>query len=184
MVKNIEYLEKSFNEAEKFRNSGNFVKAISIFLKIIKENNNFEPALNNIANCYFQLNEFELAEKYFLECLKINENNLTTLNNLGLLYLKNKNFKKSLSIFNASFTKNNNQEKVAEKIVYCLTELNLIEEVDKICKKLLENFPNNKIILSYNRKNLFKIGKHEEALKAYRKETGVIELNNDEVNLV
>jgi len=184
MAKNIEYLEKSFNEAEKLRNNGNFKEAISIFLKIIKENNNFEPALNNIANCYFQLNKYQLAERYFLECLKINENNLTTLNNLGMLYLKNKNFKKSLSIFNVSFTKNNNQEKVAEKIVYCLTQLNLIKELDKICKKLIEIFPNNKIILSYNRKNLFKIGNHEEALKVYRKETGVIELNNDDVNIV
>ena len=144
MIKNIEYLEKSFNKAEKLRNSGNFPKAISIYLKIIKENNNFEPALNNIANCYFQLNEYVIAEKYFLKCLKINENNLTTLNNLGLLHLKNKNFKKSLSIFNDSFTKDNNQEKVAEKIVYCLTELNLIKEVDNICKQLIEIFPNNK----------------------------------------
>jgi tetratricopeptide (TPR) repeat protein len=184
MVNNLEYLEKKFNEAEKLRNNGNFLEAINIFSKIIKENNNFEPALNNIANCYFQLNEYELAEKYFLKCLKINENNLTSLNNLGLLHLRNKNFKKSLSIFNVSFTKNSNQEKVAEKIVYCLTELNLIKEIDSICKKLIKIFPNNKIILSYNRKNLFKIGKHEEALKAYRKETGVIELNNDDVNLV
>ena len=56
--------------------------------------------------------------------------------------------------------------------------------MDKTCKQLIEVFPNNKIILSYNRKNLFKIGKHEEALKAYRKETGVIELNDDKVNIV
>ena len=184
MTKNKEELERSFNEAERLRNSGNFMEAINIFLNILKDNKNFEPALNNIANCYFQLNEYAIAEKYFSKCLKINENNLTTLNNLGLLHLKNKNFKKSLSIFNDSFTKDNNQEKVAEKIVYCLTELNLIKEVDNICKQLIEIFPNNKIILSYNRRNLFKIGKHEEALKAYKNETGVIELNNEEVNII
>ena len=89
-----------------------------------------------------------------------------------------------MSIFNDSFKKNNTQEKVAEKIVYCLTELSLIQELDKTCKQLIEVFPNNKIILSYNRRNLFKIGKHEEALKAYRKETGIIELNDDKVNIV
>ena len=184
MTNNKGELERSFNEAERLRNSGNFTEAINIFLNILKDNKNFEPALNNIANCYFQLNEYAIAEKYYLECLKINENNLTTLNNLGFLHLKNKNFKKSLSIFNDSFKKNNTQEKVAEKIVYCLTELSLIQEVDKTCKQLIEVFPNNKIILSYNRKNLFKIGKHEEALKAYRKETGVIELNDDKVNII
>ena len=184
MIKNKEELEKNFNEAERLRNNGNFTDAINIFLNILKYYKNFEPALNNIANCYFLLNKYTIAEKYYLECLKINENNLTTLNNLGLLHLKNKNFKKSLSFFNDSFTKDNNQEKVAEKIVYCLAELNLIKEVDNICKQLIEIFPNNKIILSYYRRNLFKIGKHEEALKMYRKETGIIELNNEEVNII
>ena len=88
MIKNKEELEKNFNEAERLRNNGNFTDAINIFLNILKYYKNFEPALNNIANCYFQLNKYTIAEKYYLECLKINENNLTTLNNLGLLHLK------------------------------------------------------------------------------------------------
>ena len=41
----------------------------------------------------------------------------------------------------------------------------------------------NKIILSYYRRNLFELGKHEEALEAYQKETGVIELDNDKVSI-
>ena len=76
------------------------------------------------------------------------------------------------------------QEHVIEKIAYCLTELNLIDEVDKFCKQFLKIYPKNKTILSYYRRNLFKIGRYEEGLKSYQKETGVIEFNNDKINII
>ena len=61
MTNNKGELERNFNEAERLRNIGNFTEAINIFLNILKDNKNFEPALNNIANCYFQLNEYVTA---------------------------------------------------------------------------------------------------------------------------
>ena len=100
-----------------------------------------------------------------------------------MLYLKTKNFKKALSTLELSLKKNYNQENVVEKIAYCLSELKLNNEVDKFCKKFVEIYPKNKIILSYYRRNLFRIGKFEEALEAYQKETGVIELDDDKVNI-
>lgn len=177
-------LEDNFNKAEKLRNSGKLLEAINIFTNILKENSNFQPAINNIANCYFQLNKFDLAEKYYLKFLEINSENLLIINNLSLLYLKTKNFKKALSVLEKSLKKNSNQEHVIEKIAYCLTELNLIDEVDKFCKQFLKIYPKNKTILSYYRRNLFKIGRYEEGLKSYQKETGVIEFNNDKINII
>jgi len=176
-------LEIIFNKAEKLRNNGNFVEAINLFKKILKENPNFKPALNNIANCYFKLNKYDLAENYYLNCLKLNQDNIVILNNLSLLYLKIKNFKKALSTLQESLNKNINQESEIEKVAYCLTELNLLNKVDKFCKENIKKYPKNKIILSYYRRNLFELGKHEEALEAYQKETGVIELDNDKVSI-
>ena len=176
-------LEKKFSEAEKLRADGNFSEAIIRFKNILKDYPKLQPALNNIANCYVQINDFELAENYYLECLKINSNIILTLNNLALLYLKNKNFKKALNVLQASLKKNLNQEHIAEKIAYCLTELDLPKDVDQFCEKFIKIYPQNKIILSYYRRNLFKIGKYEAGLKAYQKETGVIELDDDKVNI-
>ena len=97
--------------------------------------------------------------------------------------MKIKNFKKALSTLQESLNKNINQESEIEKVAYCLTELNLLNKVDKFCKENIKKYPKNKIILSYYRRNLFELGKHEEALEAYQKETGVIELDNDKVSI-
>ena len=183
MNKTINNLENKFHEAERLRINGNLLDAINLFLNILKENQSFQPALNNIANCYFQLTKFDLAEKYYLKSLELDNENTLILNNLSLLYLKTKNFKKALSTLELSLKKNYNQENVVEKIAYCLSELKLNNEVDKFCKKFVEIYPKNKIILSYYRRNLFRIGKFEEALEAYQKETGVIELDDDKVNI-
>ena len=54
-------LENNFLQAEKLRNSGNFNEAIKSFLNILEKKPNFQPVLNSIANCYFQLNKLDLA---------------------------------------------------------------------------------------------------------------------------
>ena len=94
MNKTINNLENKFHEAERLRINGNLLDAINLFLNILKENQSFQPALNNIANCYFQLNKFDLAEKYYLKSLELDNENTLILNNLSLLYLKTKNFKR------------------------------------------------------------------------------------------
>ena len=183
MNKNISNFENSFNKAEELRNKGKLIEAIEIFKNILKENSNFQPAINNIANCYFQLNEFDLAEKYYLKCLKLNSKNILTMNNLALLYLKNKKFNKALTVLKVSLERDSQQEHVVEKIAYCLTELNLNKELDMFCKKFMQIYEENNTILSYYRRNLFKIGRYQEGLKAYQKETGVIELDEDKINI-
>ena len=179
----IKDLENSFNQAEKLRNAGDYDGAIKLLLNILEKKENLLPVLNSAANCYFQLNKFDLAEKYYLKCLKIEPENIILLNNTSLLYLKIKNFKKALSMLELSLKKDYNQENIVEKIAYCLAELNLFYELDEFCKKYLSIYKQNKSILSYYRRNLFKIGKYEEGLKSYQKETGVIEFDNDKINI-
>ena len=176
-------LENNFNQAEKLRSTGDYEGAIKLLLNILEKKENLLPVLNSIANCYFQLNKFDLAEKYYLKCLKIDPENTTLLNNISLLYLKTKNFKKALSTLELSLKKDYNQENIVEKIAYCLTCLNSFNELNEFCKKYLTIYPNNKTILSYYRRNLFKIGEYEKALKVYQKETGVIEFNDDKIKI-
>ena len=57
-------LENNFNNAEKLRNT-NYDGAIKLLLNILRKKEK-----NSAANCYFQLNKFDL-EKYYLKCLKI-----------------------------------------------------------------------------------------------------------------
>ena len=83
-----------------------------------------------------------------------------------------------------SLEKNSDQEQVVEKKSYCLSALNLSNELDNFSKKFIQVYPKNKIILSYYRRNLFKIGRYKEGLEAYQKETGVIELDDDNINII
>ena len=58
-----EDLKDYFNQAEKLRSNGNFEGAIKLLLNILKKNKKLLPVLNSVANCYFQLNKFDLAEE-------------------------------------------------------------------------------------------------------------------------
>ena len=179
-----EDLKDYFNQAEKLRINGNFEGAIKLLLNILEKNKKLLPVLNSVANCYFQLNKFDLAEEYYLKCLKIDSTNIILLNNLSLLYLNTKNFKKALTVLEKSLNKNFDQEHLVEKTVYCLTELKLVNEVDKFCKKFIKIYPKNKTILSYFRRNLFQIGKYADGLQVYEKENGVIEFDNDKIRII
>ena len=68
-------LENNFNKAEKLRTTGDYDGAIKLLLNILEKKENLLPALNSTANCYFQLNKYDLAEKYYLKCLKIEPEN-------------------------------------------------------------------------------------------------------------
>ena len=110
-----------------------------------------------------------MAEEYYLKCININQNNILTLNNLAILYLKIKKFQKALEYLSYSLEKNSDQERVVEKKSYCLSALNLTNELDNFSKKFIQVYPKNKIILSYYRRNLFKIGKYKEGLRHIKK---------------
>ena len=179
--KNIEAL---FNQAEELRNSGNFSDAIKILKNILKNEPNLTAVLNSIANCYFQTNKIDLAEKYYLLCLKNDPSNLQILNNLGLLYLRNKDLKNALSILQKSLEKNNEQENVIEKIGYCLMEMKLYLDVNKFCEKFLKKYPKNNFLLNYYEKSFFKLGKNIEGLEFRKEQEGFIQFDNDKVKII
>ena len=87
-MKNKVEIENTFHEAEKLRIKGNLKLAIKLFQNILNENPNFPPALNNIANCYFQLNEIGYAEKFYLKGLELDAAHLGINEYLGELYVE------------------------------------------------------------------------------------------------
>ena len=183
-MKNKSELEKKFNEAEKFKEKGDLIGAIKIFKDILKIKPNFLPALNNIANCYFQRNQIDLAESFYLKCLDIHPVQNQTINNLSLLYFRKNQFKEALRILKNFLIKKPNQEDIVEKIAYCLLELDLKEDTDKFCKDALKIYSKNNKILYCYRKNLFKFGRNKEGLKVLQKETGLIEFSEHDVKII
>ena len=185
-MKNIKKinLKNLFNNAEKLRKSGNFLEAVKFFKKILVSEPNFTPGLNGIANCYFQLNKLDQAEKYYLICLKYATHNIQILNNLSLLYLRNKFPDKALPILKKSLDARKDQLDVVEKIGYCLIELNLYSEANTFCKKFLKIYPDNNFLISYYQKALFNLGKNVEGLKLLHKQTGFIQFEEDEIKII
>lgn len=177
-------IEIFFSKAEKLRIENNFLGAIEFYKKVLNHDYNFKAALSNIAHCYFQLNKFDFAEKYYLHFIKIEPLNEQILNNLSLLYFKIKKIDKALSVLQKSLDININQENVVEKIGYCMFELKLYSEVNLFCKKFLKTYPNNKFLISYFEKSLFKLGRNVEALKFSQKQTGFIQFNDEEIKLI
>ncbi len=78
-----------FNLALAYDLNRDFKKAIQFYN--VAENLNFKEKkilFNNIAKCFFGLNNIEEAKRYYLKALKINENDKLTINNLLILYLR------------------------------------------------------------------------------------------------
>ena len=61
--------------------------------------------------------------------------------------------------------------------------MKLNKEADIFCEKFTKIYPNNKTILSYYRRTKFNLGNYLEGLKAFKKETGVIEMDDDNVSI-
>tara|TARA_B100000965_G_scaffold218828_1_gene183130 strand:- start:1175 stop:1717 length:543 start_codon:yes stop_codon:yes gene_type:complete len=177
-------VESLYLEAEKLRNSGNFLKAVQIFKDILKINPDSTPILNGLANCYFQLNKPDLAEEYYLQCLKNESSNIQILNNLALLYLRNKNYNKALQILQKSLMINIDQENIIEKIGFCLIEIKLYSDASNFCEKFLKKYPKNSFLISYYEKSLFKTGRNIEGLKLLQKQTGFIQFDDNKVKII
>lgn len=177
-------LESLFLKAESLRNEGNFQDAIELFKIILKSKPNSTPVLNGIANCYFQLNKFELAEEYYILCLKNEPLNPVLINNLSFLYLRTRNFKKALQLLEKSLQIKSDQENIVEKIGYCLIETKSYLRAVTFCENFLKKYPKNNFLISYYEKSLFQTGRNVEGLKLLRKQKGFIQFDNDKVNII
>jgi len=177
-------IEKKFKEAENFFSNKNYERTISVYNDILKENSNFVPALNNIAQAYEYLNNLEEAEKNYKKCVSLKPNEIIFMNNLSNVYMKQNDYNQALPLLEKSFEKNQNQIKIIHLTIMCLISLGMRKKVEQFSIKVLEIYPNDRLINNLCGRNLINLNKHREGLEFLKKGTGFIEFNNKKINLI
>ena len=84
--------------ASNFKKQKNFLSALKIYKKKIKENKN-HLVFYNIGLLFSELGRTKIADYYFNKCKKINDNDHTNLHSLALCKLKLKDFKNGFLLY-------------------------------------------------------------------------------------
>ena len=99
IIKNLEDVTTLEILGTTFMNIDRYPEAIDIYLRLIESNNSensneeqYKIYLQNIAEAYYQLNDFDNAIKYFIQLLEINNQNYNTLVSIGSILNKQNNF--------------------------------------------------------------------------------------------
>ena len=93
-----DFLEGINNLANIYSNIGNFEKAISLYLKILKTDRNHFQINLNIAIAFFMGKDIIQAERYFKIAESINKNDDKLKKNYGLFLLYVQNYKKAWEV--------------------------------------------------------------------------------------
>ena len=86
--------DSALNQINNIKAGGKSEQALQGYLKILSANPKDFRAANNAGVTLYELNDFELAEKYFLLGLENNPNSPIILNNLAIINLYKGDFKK------------------------------------------------------------------------------------------
>ena len=92
-------------------------QAIFYFKKIIKNNPNYIPALNNLANIYKKENLFNLAEENYLKIIKQEPNYIAAYVNYANLKRDLNDFEKSIELYRNALKINDKNAKTVVKTV-------------------------------------------------------------------
>ena len=76
ILSNYLYKKRLFNRAYKLNRKGDLKNAIIIYDQLIKMNPKNYIYFNNRGNCYFCMDEFELAKKDFLKSIELEPSEL------------------------------------------------------------------------------------------------------------
>ena len=172
-------IQEKFNEADSLRINQSYSKAIVLFNEILKKHPSFPPALNNIAMCYIGLKKFEEAEKFYLKCMEIKPVHIITINGYADLLAHTNKFQKAIPLYKESLKNNPKQEKIVEKLIHCLHEINQDNEVSLLCEKATKIYSKNKYISEIYGKTLLRLNRHKEAQSILDKTVGSIEFNEE-----
>ena len=173
-----EILEK-FNKADSLRMSQSYSEAVNLFNEVLKKYPSFPPALNNMALCYIGLKKFEEAEKYYLKCMEIKPVHIITINGYADLLAHTNQFQKAIPLYKESLKNNPKQEKIVEKLIHCLHEINQDNEVSILCEKAVKIYSKNRYISEIYGKTLLRLNRHKEAQNILDKTVGSIEFNEE-----
>ena len=132
---------------------GKISKAINYFQLSIKQNYNYEIALENLAICYKEIGAFKESIKYFLEVIKLNKHNRKSVSLLIDL------MKYDVS----KFSNNSNLLKINQNIINLNDQINHKKLNTNILRKVIQksidyikSYENN---INYNELQIYRINK-------------------------
>ena len=86
---------------------------------------------------------------------------------------------KAIPLYKESLKNNPKQEKIVEKLIHCLHEINQDNEVSILCEKAVKIYPKNRYISEIYGKTLLRLNRHKEAQNILDKTVGSIEFNEE-----
>ena len=177
-------LIKDFSEAQKLTGEKKYHESIKKYELILKKYPNLLTAINNIGLNYEHLGLLDKSIHYYKLCCDKAPKETVFLNNLASIYYKQMDYLNAIRIYEQSYSINNNQEEVVEKLASSLVDARLNKKADLFLRNTLKVFPNNTHLNSLMGYNLLSLNCHKEGLGFLKKGPGFIEFNNDSVKII
>jgi len=177
-------LKKDFSEAQELTGEKKYHESIEKYELILKKYPNLLTAINNIGLNYEHLGLLDKSIHYYKLCCDKAPKEKVFLNNLANIYYKQMDYLNAIQIYEQSYSINNNQEEVVEKLASSLVDAKLNKKADLFLRNTLKVFPNNTHLNSLMGYNLLSLNCHKEGLGFLKKGTGFIEFNNNSVKII
>ena len=177
-------LKKDFSEAQELTGEKKYHDSIQKYELILKKYPNLLTAINNIGLNYERLGLLDKSIHYYKLCCDKAPKEKVFLNNLANVYYKKMDYLNAIQIYEKSYSINNNQEEVVEKLASSLVDAKLTKKADSFLSDALKIFPNSTHLNALMGHNLLSLNRHKEGLSFLKKGTGFIEFNNDSIKII
>lgn len=113
---NHQKIKSFFEQALKYKKSGNLYESIELYKKSIELDQNIYEAYFNISNIYEEIGDYDSAIKYLSIAKDLNQNDYEINVNLGNLFIHKQMFKEAMQQFQIAFTKNQIDPRISNSV--------------------------------------------------------------------
>ena len=161
--------QKILNKALQLHQQGKVSEAISMYLKVLPEQEKNSQLLFLLGTAYIQINNFDLAVKYLKKTIFFDQNNLGGYNNLAGALHNLKRYEEAIDIYNKIIKIKPKHSDAYNNLGNCFLNLKKYEDAIENYKKSLKL--NSKSYVAYNNLgNVFKeLNDYNEAINNYKK---------------
>ena len=158
-------IKELFAAAFKHQNKKEFLKAESIYKKILNISPNDISTLNNLGNVLRELKKYKESIYYFDKALNIKPQDIITNYNFGLLFYKLEEYEKSAVFYNKVVEIDSNHIQSYHNLMDIYEKTNNHQKLEAIIAKANNFLKDNFIIKLYEGILLFKNEKFQQAIK-------------------
>jgi len=159
----IKYLQKAvelapkkvaflFNLGNAFNENDQPDLAIDIYLRALDQNPNHIPSLNNLADCYEAVGQFDKAHELFHYLTRINGENALSHFNLGNFFLRQNQHIEAAKCYEEAIKRDETFADAYHNIAWILHQAKADEEAMEYVRKGLNADPNHEEILELKKK--------------------------------